>query len=193
MKRVSNLCLLAMVVVFSNFASAAGKVSVEITNSLMVNVSLKEVTQGERLFLKDYYGEVLFDTTLKAMPAYQKYFDFNNVPDGVYFVETENDFEIKTTPILKNKKGVSLIQNSAVTAFKPQVHVENKMVKVMYNNVKNLPFAVTIYDAKWTVLEEVFNTDDLFTNTYDFSKMPSGNYQIIFTLKDKMFIKKVSI
>ncbi|KAA1246114.1 hypothetical protein [Aquimarina sp. RZ0] len=194
MKRVINLCLLAMVIAFSNFANAAGKVSVEITNSLMVNVSLKEVAQGDKLYLKDYYGEMLFNITLDEMPSYQKYFNFNNVPDGIYFVETENVFDVKVTPVLKNKKGVSLIENSSIIVFKPQVNTEKNIVKVMYNNIKKLPMNMAIYDSKWNLLEEVVNnTDEVFKNTYDFSKMPKGAYQIHFTLKDRIFIKKVSI
>ncbi|KAA1246113.1 hypothetical protein [Aquimarina sp. RZ0] len=194
MKRVINLCLLAMVIAFSNFANAAGKVSVEITNSLMINVSLKEVSKGEKLYLKDYYGEVLFNITLKEMPSYQKYFNLNNVPDGIYFVETENEFDVKVTPVLKNKKGVSLIDNSSVIIFKPQVLIDNNIVKVLYNNTKKRPVTITMFDTKWNVLDEVIdNIDDVFTHTYDFSKMPKGDYQIHFTLQDRVFIKKISI
>ncbi|MDH7445919.1 hypothetical protein [Aquimarina sp. 2201CG14-23] len=194
MKRVVNLCLLVLTIISSNLINAAGRVSVEITNSSMINVSLSEVVKGEKLFLKDYHGEVLFNITLDAMPVYQKYFNLDNVPDGVYFVETEAIHEIKVTPVLKNKKGVSLINNSAVTIFKPQVHVKNSIVKVMFNNTKRSPLTVTIYDKEWRLLEEIVeNKEKVLRKTYDFSKMPKGEYQIYFRLKDRTFIKKVSI
>ncbi|WP_108805390.1 hypothetical protein [Aquimarina sp. Aq107] len=194
MKRVINLCLIALVIITSSVANAAGRVSVEITNSSMVNVSLTEVIKGEKLFLKDYYGEVLFNVTLEATPSYQKYFNLGNVPDGVYFVETEAEYEIKVTPLLKNQKGVSLINTSAVTVFKPLVRAENKFIKVMFNNTEKSPVNLTIYDNDFRVLEEVKgNEEEVLKRTYDFSKMPKGEYQFYFALKDRTFIKKVSI
>ncbi|WP_405206927.1 hypothetical protein [Aquimarina sp. LLG6339-5] len=194
MKRVINLCLIALVVITSSVANAAGRVSVEITNSSMVNVSLTEVVKGEKLFLKDYHGEVLFNVTLEATPSYQKYFNLGNVPDGVYFVETEAEYEIKVTPLLKNQKGVSLVNTSAVTVFKPLVRVESKFIKVMFNNTEKSPVNLTIYDNEFRVLEEVIgNEEEVLKRTYDFSKMPKGEYQFYFSLKDRTFIKKVSI
>ncbi|WP_378173098.1 hypothetical protein [Aquimarina sp. SS2-1] len=194
MKRVINLCLLALVITTSNIASAAGRVSVEITNSSMVTVSLTEVEAGEKLFLKNYNGETLFNVTLEATPNYQKYFNLGNVADGVYFVETESPYEVKVTPLLKNKKGVSLINTSAVTLFKPQTSVENNLMKVLFNNTEKSPFNLTIYDSEWTVLEEIIGNDEkIFKRTFDFSKMPKGEYLLYFSLKDRTFIKKVSI
>ncbi|SEM13638.1 hypothetical protein SAMN04487910_4240 [Aquimarina amphilecti] len=194
MKRVINLCLIALVIITSSIANAAGRVSVEITNSSMVNVSLTEVVKGEKLFLKDYHGEVLFNVTLEATPSYQKYFNLGNVPDGIYFVETEAEYEIKVTPLLKNKQGVSLVNTSAVTVFKPLVQAENRFIKVMFNNTEKSPVNLTIYDNDFRVLEEVIgNEEDVLKRTYDFSKMPKGEYQFYFSLKDRTFIKKVSI
>ncbi|AXT50057.1 hypothetical protein D1818_04130 [Aquimarina sp. BL5] len=194
MKRVINLCLLALVITTSNIANAAGRVSVEISNSSMVTVSLTEVVKGEKLFLKDYHGEILFNVTLEATPNYQKYFNLGNVPDGVYFVETESLYEVKVTPLLKNKKGVSLINTSAVTVFKPQVSVENNLMKVMFNNTEKSPLTLVIYDNEGRVLEEIIGYDkSILKRTYDFSKMPKGEYQLYFSLKDRTFIKKVSI
>ncbi|MBW1295083.1 hypothetical protein [Aquimarina litoralis] len=194
MRKVINVCLIALVIITSNIANAAGKVSVEITNSSMVNVSLTKVEKGEKLFLKDYDGEVLFNVTLDATPTYQKYFNLSNVSDGIYFVETESPFEIKVTPLLKNQKGVSLINQSAVTVFKPLVKAENNIIKVMFNNTEKSPLNLTIYDNDFRLLEEVIGNDEaLFKRTYDFSKMPKGEYQLYFSLKDRTFVKKVSI
>ncbi|GAA0719669.1 hypothetical protein GCM10009430_18980 [Aquimarina litoralis] len=194
MRRVINVCLIAVVIITSNIANAAGRVSVEITNSSMVNVSLTEVEKGEKLFLKDYDGEVLFNVTLDATPSYQKYFNLSNVSDGIYFVETETPYEIKVTPLLKNQKGVSLVNQSAVTVFKPLVKTDNNIIKVMFNNTEKSPLNLTIYDSDFRLLEEVTgNEDSLFKRTYDFSKMPKGEYEFYFSLKDRTFIKKVSI
>ena len=134
MRKVINLCLLVVTILLSGAVNAAGKVSVEITNSSVINVSLTKVLKGEKLILKDFYGEVLFNTTLETSSNYQKNFNLSNVPLGLYFVESESLYEIKITPILKNNKGISLIDTSLVTFFKPQVSSENSIVKVLLNN-----------------------------------------------------------
>jgi len=194
MKRVINLCLLALFFATSNVANAAGRVSVEITNSSMVTISLTEVTKGEKLFLKDYYGDIIFDVTLDATTNYQKYFDLGNVSDGIYFVETESLYEVKVTPLLKNQSGVSLINTSAITLFKPQINVEDNVVKVLFNNTKEEPINLTIYDNEGTLLEEIAeNREKVLRRTYDFSNMPEGEYILYVTLKDRRFISKVSI
>ncbi len=194
MKRVINLCLLAIIIATSSIANAAGRVSVEITNSSMVTVSLTKVEKGEKLFLKDYNGQVLFNVTLDAVPNYQKYFNLSEVEDGVYFVETESIYEVKVTPVLKNKKGVSLISDSAVTIFKPQVRVDNKKVKIMFTNTEKSPLNFIIYDKEWHLLEEIKGNDEkIFKRTYDFTKMPKGEYQLYFVLRDRTFLRKVSI
>ncbi|MDY8135494.1 hypothetical protein [Aquimarina sp. 2201CG5-10] len=193
MRRVINLSLLIVAIVFSNLAKASEVLSVEILNSSMINVSLSNITKGEKLYLKDYNGEILFNATLDAMPAYQKYFNLSNVPDGVYFVETETVYEIKVTPVLKNKKGISLIKNSAVTVFKPVVKSKNKLVKIMLSNPEKSSVTIQIYDKEDILLIEESSTDEVLKRVFDFSTMPSETYRILFKQKERTFIKEVSI
>lgn len=194
MKNLINLSLLAIILVFSNAANAAGKISVEITNSSMINVSLVDVKQGEKLFLKDYYGFVLFDLTLNASVAYQKYFNFSRVENGVYFVETESEFEIKVTPVYKSDKGISLVENSAVTIFKPQVKVNEKRVSLMFINTKKAPVSISLYDQNSVeLIEEKEIEEKIIERTYDFSTVGKGTYYLYFNMGDRAFTKEVTI
>ena len=194
MRKVINLCLLVVTILLSGAVNAAGKVSVEITNSSVINVSLTKVLKGEKLILKDFYGEVLFNTTLETSSNYQKNFNLSNVPLGLYFVESESLYEIKITPILKNNKRISLIDTSLVTFFKPQVSSENSIVKVLLNNTRNYPVDIIIYDEDQVVLEEIEgNKEASLKRVYDFSEMPKGEYKLFFTLKDRTFIHNISI
>ncbi|GAA3521822.1 hypothetical protein GCM10022393_40320 [Aquimarina addita] len=194
MKNSIKLLVLTFILVFSNTVFAAGKVSVAITNSSMVNVSLANVAQGEKLFLKDYYGVVLFDATLDASAAYQKYFNFSDVKNGLYFIETESEFEVKVTPVLKNGKGVSLVNNSAVTIFKPQVKVDENKVSVMLINTKKSPVNFSIYDQNNILLvEEKAINDKILERIYDFFNVKKGTYFLYFSLEDRTFMKEVTL
>ncbi len=195
MKRVINLCLLTCIILFSTIVKASDVLSVKIENSSTINVSLSNISQGQKLYLKNYSGTILFNITLDAMSSYRKYFNMSTVEDGVYFVETETEFDIKVTPVLKNTKGVALINNSAVTVFKPKVKVENAIAKVLFTRSEKSPLTITIYDEDGVLLftEKANNDELIFQRTYSFSDVPSGKYSIYFSLKDRQFIKEVSI
>ncbi|GAA4277338.1 hypothetical protein [Aquimarina mytili] len=195
MKRVINLCLLVCALLFCTTVKASDVLSVKIENSSTINVSLSNISQGQKLYLKNYSGTILFNVTLDAMSSYRKYFNMGIVEDGIYFVETETEFDIKVTPVLKNSKGVALINNSAVTVFKPKVHVDNTIAKVLFTRVEQSPLTVTIYDEDGVLLftEKAKDDELIFQRNYSFSDVPSGKYIIYFSLKDRQFIKEVSI
>ncbi len=195
MKRVINLSLLICAILFSTYVKASDVLSVKIENSSTINVSLSNISKGQKLYLKDYSGEILFNVTLDAMPTYRKYFNLGTVKDGIYFVETETEFDVKVTPVLKNPKGIALIQNSAVTIFKPNVAVKNSVVRVMLTRAEKTPLHISIYDREGIMLLEEKVKDDklILERAYNFSGVPSGKYAIYFTLKDRRFIKEISI
>ncbi len=196
MKRVMNLCLLvACTVLLSTTAKASDVMSVKIENSSTLNVSLSNISKGQKLYLKNYSGKVLFDITLDAMPLYRKYFDFNTVKDGIYFVETETEFDVKVTPVVKNEKGIALINQSVITVFKPKVLVENSLVRVMLTRSEKSPLHVSIYDREGVMLfrENVEEGTTIFERAYNFSGVPSGKYLIRFDLRDRKFVKEISI
>ena len=195
MKRVINLSLLVGAILFSTVTKASDILSVKIENASTINVSLLNISKGQKLYLKDYSGTVLFNVTLDAMPSYRKYFNLSTVDNGIYFVETETEFDIKVTPVVKNAKGIALINNSAVTVFKPKVKVDGSMVKVMLTKPENSPLKITIYDEEGVQLIEESAEENtlIFQRAYNFSGVPSGNYRIYFTLKDRKFLTEVSI
>ncbi len=195
MKRVIKVSLFVCAILVSTMVKASDVLSVKIENSSTINVSLFNISKGQKLYLKDYSGAVLFNVTLDAMSSYKKYFNLNTVKDGIYFVETETEYDVKVTPVLKNPQGVALINNSLVTIFKPKVAVKNKMVRVMYTKVEKSPLHVAIYDREGYELYSEDSNDDevIFERTYQFADVPSGKYFIYFSYKDREFKTEVSI
>ncbi|WP_109438436.1 MULTISPECIES: PPC domain-containing protein [Aquimarina] len=197
MKRVINLSLIVFAVLLSTAVKASDFLSVKIENSSTINVSLTNISKGQKLYLKDYSGTILFNATLDAMPTYKKYFNFRTVENGVYFIETETEFDVRVTPVIKNTKGIALIENSTITIFKPKLLVENTLVKVMVTRTEETPLNVSIYDIDGALVfdEKIIGEEGEFIiqRTYNFSEVPSGKYDIHFRLKDRVFIKEVSI
>lgn len=195
MKRVINVSLALFAILLSTAVKASDVLSVKIENSSTINVSLANISKGQKLYLKDYSGTVLFNVTLEAMPSYRKYFNLSTVEHGVYFVETETEFDVKVTPVIKNDKGVALIDNSSVTIFKPKVLVENLIARTMITKTENSPVKISIYDKDGNMLnEEVLESEDqVVQRAYNFTGVPAGDYYIYFNVNDRTFMKQISI
>ncbi|MBQ4821955.1 hypothetical protein [Aquimarina sp. MMG016] len=195
MRRVINLCVLICAVVFSTSMKAADVLSVKIGTASTIHVSLSNAAIGQQLYLKSYEGDILFNVTLQPEKTFVKSFDLELLQDGIYFVETETEFEIKVTPVLKNNKGVALINNSVTTIFKPAIDKDNGMINVMFTNAEKSQVNLYIYDKEDVLLHEevISKNEDIIKRSFDFSKVPSGEYKVYFKLKDRTFIERVSI
>lgn len=195
MRRVINLCILICVLLFSNMAVASDVLSVKITNSSTINVSLFNTRQGQKLFLKDYDGTILFDITLDASASYKKYFNLSLVKDGIYFVETETDYDVKVTPVIKNNKGIALINASVTTIFKPKTKLENGIVNLQFVNSKRSPITISIQDLDGVILhsEKMSGEEYIIKKAFNFSELPSGTYNLYVRLEDRVFTKEFSI
>jgi len=119
---------------------------------------------------------------------------------GILSVKIENssvtDFEVKVTPVIKTHYGVNLINKSEVTIFKPKVHVNNGIVKVMLTRTANTPLTVSIYDVNGVLLIDENATQEdgvIFERNYNFSQIASGTYFINFDLGDRKFSKEITM
>lgn len=197
MKNVFKTMLLAVALISSVCGTASEKIKVEISNFSMINISLSNIEQNEKLSIRDYDGQVLFNTTLKAMPVYSKYFNLGSLKDGVYFVESETAFDIKVTPVLKNSNGISLIENSKTIFFKPQVTEKNGVVKILFMNTENTDVTISISDLENILFEEKIeaeeNSEVAIKKAYDFSKLKPGSYQIYFYIGSRKFVNDIEI
>lgn len=194
MKKVINLCLIVCFILFSTIAKASNALSVKIKNSSTIKLSLSNISNGQKLYLKDYSGNIIFHATLNAMPLYTRHFNFSKVKNGIYFVESETESEIRITSIVKDVNGISIVKDSAITIIKPKVQVNGLKVKVMMTNI-DVQLKVSIYNRNGLLIfkEEIEENKFGFQRVYNFSSLPIGKYIIHFKLKDRTFVKEISV
>ncbi len=185
----------AVILMFSSSVlKASESISVEIYDFSVIGVTLSSTIEGEKLYLKDYDGTILFNTTLDKLTSYKKYFNLSEVENGIYFVETQTATEIKVTPIVKSNTGVALITNSTETIFKPEVELENKLLSFSFRNTVDKPVTIKVLDKESIILhEEADILDTLITRKYDLSTIPAGAYYIYVTQNGKSFYEEVVI
>ena len=194
MKRKFNLLTIFALLLLSTGVKASEVLSVKVMNAKILDVTLSNITSEQKLFLKTFNGEVLFDITLHT-DTFHKYFDMSQLKDGIYFIETENEYEVKISPILKNEQGINLVHSSVDTIFKPEVKLTNGMLNAHITNSLKLPFAIYIYDEAGDTLhkENIKGKKLVVKKKFDLTKFTKGTFTIIFEFKDRKFVREVTI
>ncbi|RZS93970.1 hypothetical protein [Aquimarina brevivitae] len=195
MRRMIKTFVLICTALVTLNANASDILSVKIENESTIHVSLEHALKGQKLYLKNYEGEVLFTMTLAADQSFQKTFDLTLVKDGIYFVETETAFDIKVTPVVKNAQGVALIDTSVKLLFKPTIKVKKGMIHILFNNIEGNKVTLSINDEEGIELheEQISNQEYVIKRAFNFAEVPSGKYTIHFTTGDRTFKEEVSI
>ena len=117
MKNLIKKGLLSLGLLASVAVNASNKLNVKVAsdNSKVLSISLMEVVSGEKVYIEDIKGEVLFSEDLQESKEYNKVFNLSSLPVGLYFIGTKEDKKIEVTPIVVSEDGVSLVENSTKT------------------------------------------------------------------------------
>jgi len=165
-------------------------------NSSTIKVTLNHNTIEQRITLKDANGIVLFTSDVAQKKIFSRYFDFSQVNNGVYFLETESKFDIEIIKIRKDELGVSLEYNTKKVILKPRIKVDkNKIAQVMLVSPAKSKVDIRIEDSNGDKLfqENIDNNNGVIKKSYDLHHFPSGVYYIYFQTKDQSFVKEINI
>ncbi|WP_010522245.1 hypothetical protein [Aquimarina agarivorans] len=195
MKKMVKLGLLGVAFAVATVANAAEKMNVKVLGSKALNVSLSGVAEGESLSIIDKSGITLFTEKLSQTDVFEKTFDLTYLPEGVYFLESNEDKKINVSPILIANNKVSLISGGSKTYNEPRIAVEGSIAKVILDNATNSEVVITVKDADDTeLLRSKVLTDSNIYKKLDFSALPKGvAYTITIKEDDYYFIKEINL
>jgi len=90
MKNLIKKGLLSLGLLASVAVNASNKLNVKVAsdNSKILSISLMEVVSGEKVYIEDIKGEVLFSEDLQESKEYNKVFNLSSLPVGLYFIGT---------------------------------------------------------------------------------------------------------
>ncbi len=195
MKNFFKSTVFAVVMFVAISVSAAKKVEVSVDQALgVVNISLKNVSVGEHLIIKDFSGLSLYKKTFREMTNFQKTFSLKGKDNGMYFVEVENDNQIQITPVLKNDQGVTLIEKAARFVFKPQYLREGSVLKLSLLNSNEDDVKITMFSDKGVeIISEGMIHDVVINRKYDTKNLPIGSYTLKVSQGKETFLKSFDV
>ena len=195
MKNIIKKGLLGAALIGSIIANASEKIKVKVTGtSKMLAIELVNVEQGETVSIKDLNGETLFSENLQEAKEYTKIFSLSTLPEGFYFIESEESSKIVVTPLIINENGVALVENATETYLAPEISIEANVLKVMVRNYPKVPVTISIYNESGsllTIAED--NTNTLVFGSYTITDLKTEKLTVSVSEGDHSFIKEIKL
>ena len=156
-------------------------------------VELVNVKKGQRLYIIDSEGEILYQERIKKDGTFIKNFDFTSLKDGLYTLELNKDFQIDITPF-SVKSGRAIFKNKEVkTIFKPVVRTTNNKVLVSKFDFEATPLQVTIYYEGDVIFKETVKGGNVLQRVYKLRKDIKGDYRVVMKANDRTYSNEFSL
>jgi len=108
MKNALKISLLVLLLNTGSMMQAAEDLDIKVLDSQNLRVELNGGSQGNILLIKDKFGKVLFRDSITTNLTYQKTFNMELVPNGIYYMNLDNESRIQTTVIVKTNSGLDI-------------------------------------------------------------------------------------
>ena len=194
MKNILRTGLLGVALLVTTISNAADKINVTLENSTKeVNISISELVLGERINVLDRNGNEIFSETVKTTNEYTKLIDFSKFEQGVHYVETITDTEIKVTPFIIVPQQKKVIKGKTKTYAVPVFKFENNIATVKVNNTGKQPVTISVSGSGRELDVTKDNTAETIEKSYSFSSVSGGDYYVLITVGNRYFSHKVEL
>lgn len=192
MKNVFKNALLVLSLSMGFMMEAAEDLDVKVLDNQNLKVALNMGEKGDVLLLKDSFGKVLFKDSIGRMGSYEKIFNLELVPVGIYYLNLDKDNSLLVTTIKKTENGLE-INKSSDFIFKPCFEIENRQVRFFLSNPKKMKAEMKVYDSKGILVGNLHSRELVLKRTLDFSNVSSGIYSVEITIDDQKFFTELKI
>lgn len=191
MKNVVKFFLVAMLL-NTGVMEASENLDIKVLDSQNLLVELNSGSTEDVLLIKDKFGKVLFKDIIPTNSTYQKTFNLELVPNGIYHLNLDNESRIQTTVIVKTNSGLE-IEKKSEFVFKPWFKIKDKLVRVQLTNPEQTKTFLNVYDSSGILVGNLNSKEVVLKKTLDFSKVPSGKYRIVIDSNGQKFTKEVNL
>lgn len=182
------LCLLGT----STFA-AAYAVSTEAARPKRLVLNIASFKSADiTCTITDNNGFNLYSDKINVDQGMQKVFNLENLPQGTYFLEIEDEIKISFYEVSVDQDRASVSDQIAVT-HKPNIRLdENKKV---YLNLLTLGKGakVSLTNEFEEVLNETFSDQNTVQRVYNLENLERGSYNMTIAVDGKYFYKQINI
>lgn len=162
-------------------------------------LTLNNVKQGDKLWIKDAFGSILYQEKIKTSGEYNRGFDLTELPDGDYFFELDNTLEIKVIPFHVSIHSVIFNKNKEQVEYKTQVSNKDNRVFISKLSLNKEPLKIEVYfenennDDFGLIHSETIENTQTIKRVIELNKDAKGTYRIVTRTKERTFVNYVQI
>lgn len=192
MKNVFQNVLLVLSLCIGFMMEAAEDLDVKVLDNQNLKVAINRSDKGDVLLLKDSFGKVLFKESIGKMEPYQRTFNLELVPKGLYYINLDKEGSLHVTTVKKTENGLEIDELSGFV-FKPCFKIGKNQVRLLLSNPKKMKAEMKVYDYNGFLVGNLGSREPVLRKTLDFSHVPSGIYKVVITIDNHKFYKELEI
>jgi hypothetical protein len=194
MKNLIKKCLLIVAVLTTIVMSGANinnNVEVNVIDSKLIDLRLKNSDGDLTISIIDTYGETLYTEKFEGSYFSKKY-DLQTLPVGDYYFEIEGRTKINVIPFKVTSEGTEFSNTVESIYYKPIVRQDGDLLFISKVSLNNEDFAVRFYDEDLNMLyKEELRGDVNLGKTLNLMKLERGTYLVVMKSDGKSFEQKV--
>jgi hypothetical protein len=175
---------------FSSYATGTTLLENKATEA---KVELVNVKKGQRLYIKNSEGDILYQEKIQRNGTFVKNFDFSSLKDGNYTLEINKDFEIEVSPFSVQSGKAIFNKKEEKTIFKPVVRTNDNKVMVSKFDFEAAPLQVTIYYEGDVIFKETVTGGNVLQRVYKLRKEIKGDYKVVMKANDRSYTNEFSL
>lgn len=187
----SLLVVAVLTTIVMNGANIDNNVEVNVIDSKLIDLKLKNSDGDLTISVRDAYGETLYTEKFEGNYFSKKY-DLNTLPTGDYYFEIEGQTKINLMPFNVTSEGIEFNNKVESVYYKPTVRQEGDLVFISKIALNNENFTISLYDNHLNMLyKEEISGDVNLGKTLNLMKLKQGSYSIVMKSGGKSFEQKV--
>lgn len=160
------------------------------SNDLIIN----KVNKGHLLAIKDDTGKTIYTEVIDTNQSFDTNFDFSQLKDGLYTLELNKDFEIKTKRFVVTSKEVTFLKNTEQSIYKPVFRIENSRVLISQLALdKKSTLKIKIFFENELIVNEDVSGNAILKRVYNLKETTPGRYKIVMKANGRTYKRNFKI
>jgi hypothetical protein len=135
--------------------------------------------QKHSILIKDSEGVILVSQKTKKQEAFAKRFNLNNLVDGAYYLEIDDNQKTLTYPLNLSNNKLAVLESVQVR-YTPVVRQTGKSMDLMVFSPDKSSYELKIYNEDYEIVhDELLSEQTNYKKKIDFSVAAPGSYSVV--------------
>jgi hypothetical protein len=156
----------------------------EIPTKPIIQVAASESVDAY-VTISDNYGTLVYGDRINSKTSSAKIFDFSNMKEGTYIIETESDYVDIKKKVVVNNSAIEVI--SKERSYKPIFIIKDDLLKINYLNKNMKDIELTLENSSKVFFEGKDDAQLSYQKLLDISTLFNGQYYARLEVGDETF------